>query len=403
MLRILEKTSKSRKKKDVGGGGCVRSFSCVFGAKMHLGIVKTTFVLTVGLSVSILLRWASRIAHLSSPKLFNIEYTEVRSHEPVELLLSLERMSLLNNSVESLEADRNYSENYPYLLVRDGGLQADCWVKSELPLRLLLDNILLPPHRHNGPDPTLLVDGDVGETLRTALIRYREDIEPLLTSNNRREQERATGGCAKSIEYWRKHLDSMPPIIIGETPLYGYDYVFMSSDDAFFFHLDGLHRLVAAALEELPLIPVYVAVNHTKSKFFKCSKCTKSCVSWWDRAMGNVICYQPPYPYILDHCAPLIGYSFIATVSADERSARGRVIGTDVYNWNSKVSSAAIHAGLLKVGETKELRITIVPELQDYEASFRNGIQSNSSTEHWSVSSFRLSDPNKESWLSTVF
>lgn len=54
----------------------------------------------------------------------------------------------------------------------------------------------------------------------------------------------------------------------------------------------------------------------------------------------------------------------------------GSVYGTDVYTTDSSFGTAAVHAGVLKVGETGVVRVTILPGRNNYESSTRNGVTS---------------------------
>ena len=54
----------------------------------------------------------------------------------------------------------------------------------------------------------------------------------------------------------------------------------------------------------------------------------------------------------------------------------GDVWGTDIYSDDSDISTAAVHAGILKVGETKTISITLLPGQVSYKGSVRNGIES---------------------------
>lgn len=54
----------------------------------------------------------------------------------------------------------------------------------------------------------------------------------------------------------------------------------------------------------------------------------------------------------------------------------GQVWGTDVYTRDSVIGAAAVHAGLVKPGETAVLRMTIAPSQQNYPGSSRNGVTS---------------------------
>lgn len=63
-------------------------------------------------------------------------------------------------------------------------------------------------------------------------------------------------------------------------------------------------------------------------------------------------------------------FAFAVTGTA----AGGSVWGTDVYTTDSKLSMAAVHAGVLKVGETGVVRLKIIPSPVSYAGSTRNGI-----------------------------
>jgi hypothetical protein len=52
----------------------------------------------------------------------------------------------------------------------------------------------------------------------------------------------------------------------------------------------------------------------------------------------------------------------------------GTVWGTDVYTRDSNIGAAAVHAGLVKAGETKVLRIQVMPAQESYPGSERNGV-----------------------------
>lgn len=52
----------------------------------------------------------------------------------------------------------------------------------------------------------------------------------------------------------------------------------------------------------------------------------------------------------------------------------GTVWGTDVYTRDSNLGAAAVHAGLVKAGETRVLRVEIMPAQESYPGSERNGV-----------------------------
>ena len=55
-------------------------------------------------------------------------------------------------------------------------------------------------------------------------------------------------------------------------------------------------------------------------------------------------------------------------------ATEGTVWGTDVYTRDSSLGVAAVHAGLLKSGETAVLRLKVVPAQKSYPGSTRNGV-----------------------------
>jgi hypothetical protein len=54
----------------------------------------------------------------------------------------------------------------------------------------------------------------------------------------------------------------------------------------------------------------------------------------------------------------------------------GTVWGTDVYTRDSQIGAAAVHAGLVKPGETRVLRVEVVAAQESYPGSERNGVTS---------------------------
>jgi hypothetical protein len=54
--------------------------------------------------------------------------------------------------------------------------------------------------------------------------------------------------------------------------------------------------------------------------------------------------------------------------------AEGQVWGSGPYTRDSVLGAAAVHAGLLKPGQTKVLRMTVVPPLPSYKGTIRNGV-----------------------------
>lgn len=71
-----------------------------------------------------------------------------------------------------------------------------------------------------------------------------------------------------------------------------------------------------------------------------------------------------------------VGQTFEFTVTGV--ASGGGVWGTDVYTDDSNVATAAVHAGVLVVGQTKVLSISILPGQSSYTASTRNGVSTSS-------------------------
>jgi len=55
---------------------------------------------------------------------------------------------------------------------------------------------------------------------------------------------------------------------------------------------------------------------------------------------------------------------------------RGPLRGSDVYTDDSSIAAAAVHSGVLKLGEKGYVRVTVLPGLGGYVSSDRNGVKS---------------------------
>ena len=55
---------------------------------------------------------------------------------------------------------------------------------------------------------------------------------------------------------------------------------------------------------------------------------------------------------------------------------RGTIWGTDIYTTDSPLAMAAVHAGIIKMGETGVVRVKIIPSPPTFMASARNGVAS---------------------------
>src|SRR5688500_3014661 len=68
-----------------------------------------------------------------------------------------------------------------------------------------------------------------------------------------------------------------------------------------------------------------------------------------------------------------IGQSFFFQVTGD---ANGPLWGTDIYTSDSNLGTACVHAGLLKVGQTGVVKVTMVQPLPVFHGTLRNGVAS---------------------------
>lgn len=67
----------------------------------------------------------------------------------------------------------------------------------------------------------------------------------------------------------------------------------------------------------------------------------------------------------------------------------GQVWGTDTYSRDSVLGAAAVHAGLVKPGEMRVLRVTVVPPPKSYQGTTRHGVTTSEYGEYpyaWTLS-----------------
>ena len=69
--------------------------------------------------------------------------------------------------------------------------------------------------------------------------------------------------------------------------------------------------------------------------------------------------------------APGTTYYFRVTGASD-----GSIWGTDVYTGDSRLATAAVHAGAVKPDETAVVKVTVMPPLNHYQGCVRNGVTS---------------------------
>ena len=80
-----------------------------------------------------------------------------------------------------------------------------------------------------------------------------------------------------------------------------------------------------------------------------------------------------PDPETMTDYVQSLGQSFMFRVTG---STGGSIWGTDVYTNDSALATAAVHAGVLRAGETGIVKVTMLPALPQYHGSTNNGITS---------------------------
>jgi hypothetical protein len=68
-----------------------------------------------------------------------------------------------------------------------------------------------------------------------------------------------------------------------------------------------------------------------------------------------------------------VGASFYFRVKGE---TEGPLWGTDVYTGDSALAVAAVHAGLIKPGDSAVIKVTVVAPLAQYQGCVRNGVKS---------------------------
>ncbi len=106
---------------------------------------------------------------------------------------------------------------------------------------------------------------------------------------------------------------------------------------------------------------------------------------------GRIPHATAPKPRVMADPGTLVGFrgqngkSFLFEITGQNT---GSVWGTGVYTDDSSLATAAVHAGIVKVGQKAVVKVTILPGEQQYTGSVRNGITSNN-WEDW-LGSYRI-------------
>lgn len=106
---------------------------------------------------------------------------------------------------------------------------------------------------------------------------------------------------------------------------------------------------------------------------------SQTCAVTLEAQMTGVAPPQPPQPNVLPDPGNLtsyrnrVGQTFSFQVTG---AGQGSVWGTGVYTDDSSLARAAVHAGVLQVGQSGVVQVTILPGQQTYQGSTQNGVQS---------------------------
>ncbi len=77
-------------------------------------------------------------------------------------------------------------------------------------------------------------------------------------------------------------------------------------------------------------------------------------------------------PHMLE-LGSAVGTSYYFRVRGE---AEGPLWGTDTYTGDSALAAAAVHAGLVKVGGSAVIKVSVVAPLTQYQGCLRNGVTS---------------------------
>src|SRR5688500_1007907 len=83
--------------------------------------------------------------------------------------------------------------------------------------------------------------------------------------------------------------------------------------------------------------------------------------------------WAPQAPFDLRSLEHEVGQRFYVLITGE---VNGPLWGTDIYTSDSSIGKAAVHAGLVKPGDTRILQLAVEAPLQHYQGSARNGVTS---------------------------
>jgi hypothetical protein len=87
-----------------------------------------------------------------------------------------------------------------------------------------------------------------------------------------------------------------------------------------------------------------------------------------------------------------VGKTFAFRVTAPPAGLGGAVYGTDVYTVDSMLALAAVHAGVLRPGQTGVVRVTVLGQQAGFQGSARNGVVSSA---YGAYAGYRVEQPRR--------
>jgi hypothetical protein len=90
---------------------------------------------------------------------------------------------------------------------------------------------------------------------------------------------------------------------------------------------------------------------------------------------GDTLAEALPDPGTLQGFAGQIGRTYVFRITGGGMQ-QGGLWGTGIYTVDSSLALAAVHAGILRAGQTGSVRVTLMGQVQGFAGSFQNGINS---------------------------
>jgi len=90
---------------------------------------------------------------------------------------------------------------------------------------------------------------------------------------------------------------------------------------------------------------------------------------------GDALAEALPDPGTLQGFAGQVGRTYVFRITGAGMQ-QGGLWGTGIYTVDSSLALAAVHAGILRAGQTGSVRVTLMGQVQGFAGSFQNGINS---------------------------